>query len=267
MVPGIAPKRLRGHRQDEAVPSARHAHVGQPLLLVPGLRATAEALGRFLDGGARRDASPAPAEQVRPIAQFSACQGVGDVETGTRLDADIPRPQPFLVFEIGAHHHGPLESLGPVVRQDVHRVAGRHHGLQIQVGRAWMLEPEQETRQRAGFMVGCRVLLVLDGESEERVEVLLTLRGSHIVRAPRGDDATNVDLVQHARHGLDGRAQGTLVPHALEPTDEGVVVFEPRHGLAAAVEVVEPPGKPRLGILAVGKHEDLGGREGVRAVG
>ena len=97
VVPGIAPERLRRQREDEAVPSARHAHVGQTLLLGPSLRAAADALGRLLDGGARWHAPPAPAEQVGPVAQFSArqrgrrCRNRRSTRRGHPTYPEVPR--------------------------------------------------------------------------------------------------------------------------------------------------------------------------------
>ena len=101
------------------------------------------------------------------------------------------------VVEIRADHHRPFQAFGAVVGEHVDGVAAGHHRLQIQTRGSRLLQPEQKSGQRSGIVVDGGVLFVLLGQVEEGVEILLSLRGTDVVRPPGSDDAADVRFVQH----------------------------------------------------------------------
>ena len=130
-----------------------------------------------------------------------------------------------------------------------------------------MFQPMQETRQGAGIVVGGGVAFVFHGQIQERIQVLLPLGCANVVRPPSGDDAADVHFVEHASDDFHRRTQGAVGTHFRQALQDRMGFFAPGAGLAIVLQPAQPFGQPLLRFLAIGQRHDLGGGQGVGAVG
>ena len=186
MDPGAGSRIPGWRRHDEQVARAAHADVGEPARF---RRALPLALPRLLGSGdpvedryTRRMAT----EDLWPVPHDALRERRFHIEgAGRRLDSCVPEPLPPRVVEVGGDHHRPLEALRLVVGQHMHGVAAGEHGLQVEFGRARVLEPEEEAGQGGGLVLRDAVALVLDSKVQEGIQVPKPLRGLEVYQDPR----------------------------------------------------------------------------------
>ena len=105
---------------------------------------------------------------------------------------------------------------------------------------------EEVLDERCRLVLGGAVVLVRDGEVDERVKVSLPLFGSDFVGTPSGGDRSDPDVVEHPGDRLSRRLGEDPASKRRDPRDNRIVALAPATTIPTVRNPPKPVGEPDL---------------------
>ena len=165
----------------------------------------------------------------------------------------------------------PLQALGAVVGQHLHRIHRRLPQRVLALGRK-VLQPQQQARQRGCAPTGQAFVLVLRRQLKQAVQIGKAHAGAVGVALPLDRAARQAAALDHQRHRLTRRQQRRLFAQVQQRGDDrvgrtaGRCPLQPGRLIATAGQPGQAVRQPQLGLLAVGQRDHFRRGQGVARI-